>query len=717
MGKNKNLRDYFKVDPKLKIKEELVSIHALQPFIAHNSSPRGYMFSGHLSQALTLNHSEEKIVQSGLERQLASNTFSKIMQCEARVIRVLKRYHSVDIRSVDKLVDYIIVFQNLETEEYDAIVVPKHHYIQPPFGFTFKRNEELLESLQPGDIIPKGTTLADSPGIAENNGYKYGVNANMLMATVPETSEDGVIISESLAKRLTYDCYEKRVIEFGKESFPLNLYGDKDNFKPFPEIGEYINPDGVLMAIRKYDDILAASTVSINDLQTYNPIFDKVCYAKAPGNNNQNNNEYGVVVDIKLYTTDRWQKDLFTGMDAGIEKYNNGLVKFHKEFLDVYNVIKQEHYKFTDSYEPKLSETLQQLLLESMSIGGAARGKSVFTFKSETIDNVRIEFVIAYRNNKLYKGNKITGNSGDKGVIVDIRPDNLMPYTEINGERVRADIIMDPASIVSRMNIGRAYEHFFNATSRRCQYLIRQAMHYQPDRHISSYTEQEIQAGWEILLGLLELIETEQYDFYRQVGSHADKLEILGECLTKEVYLYYKVSSDKKAYAIVNDIQNSIYKPEINYVHLPTKDGKDIVTKRPMLIAPLYIMVLDKTAEIYLSTASAKVNHFGLPLVISSATKHDLPYRTSPTKTLSETETRLFTAYVSRKGIAELKDRANSLITHKEIYKNILEADKPSNIDHVIDRAKFPYGQDTVLEIINTIMNAAGVGIDYEYNF
>ena len=65
-----------------------------------------------------------------------------------------------------------------------------------------------------------------------------------------------------------------------------------------------------------------------------------------------------------------------------------------------------------------------------------------------------------------------------KGVIVQVRPLDKMPYTYVNGEKVIADVVMDPSSVVSRMNPGRIYEQKFNAISRKTQYEIRKAMNY-----------------------------------------------------------------------------------------------------------------------------------------------------------------------------------------------------------------------------------------------
>lgn len=287
----------------------------------------------------------------------------------------------------------------------------------------------------------------------------------------------------------------------------------------------------------------------------------------------------------------------------------------------------------------------------------------------------------------------------------------MMPYSIIDGERVRADIVMDPSSIVSRMNIGRSYEHYFNAISRRTQHLIKQAIG--GNKLKEQYTKKDIDQGWNILLGLLEILGTEQYDVYKKLTREEDKRDILYECITEEVYLYYKVSSKKKPYEIVNDVRGTIYEPIIEKLVIPTEHG-DKITKEKILIAPLYIILHSKTAEMYLSVSGAKVNHFGLPIVVSNNTRDYLPFRSSPTKILSETETRLYLGYGGREAIAELKDRANSIPTHKAVYRNILDADQPTNIDRVVDRNKNPFGEDAALELLNNIFNAAGIEIVYE---
>lgn len=55
-------------------------------------------------------------------------------------------------------------------------------------------------------------------------------------------------------------------------------------------------------------------------------------------------------------------------------------------------------------------------------------------------------------------GDKLTGRVGNKGIVGTILPDHLMPYTGTPDHRVPAEILLSPAGVVSRMNIGQVLE-------------------------------------------------------------------------------------------------------------------------------------------------------------------------------------------------------------------------------------------------------------------
>jgi len=283
-----------------------------------------------------------------------------------------------------------------------------------------------------------------------------------------------------------------------------------------------------------------------------------------------------------------------------------------------------------------------------------------------------------------------------------------------------ADLITDPNSIASRMNIGRLYEQYFNAASRHTKKLVINAIQsldtsMDPLELLEIMSPKETIVVFDIALGLLKIIDTEQYVGYANLvktNNIYSIKEILHEIMTKELFIYYKVSSKKKPYQIVTELRDTIYAPPIGKSYF-NKEGNIVAGKSEMFIAPMYIMLLFKTGDEYLSVASAKTNHYNFPIGVSKTAKNRLPWRSSPTKILSETESRLVASYTSRLALAELKDRANSIDTHRIIYNNILNADKPTNIDVIVDRNKHPYGTDAGIQLIDNIFNCAGIELEY----
>lgn len=273
----------FKIDPALRIREELVSIHAINPFVPSNSASRGAMSSAHISQSLALLYGENKIVQAGLEIQFAKNTFSKKAENDVRVLKIISRYDGLSVNSVNALTEILVIVEDLETRELDYIGLPYYFTLHQYFGFKYVWNHRLLEELVPGMVIPKGTVFADSPNVGPNGEYRYGINANIALWSIPETAEDGVVISESMADKLAYKVFESRTIEFGTNDHLLNLYGEPDRFQPFPEIGQRIREDSVLVSKRAYDPELSPALVSRMDVMEHNPTFDENVYVKGPG--------------------------------------------------------------------------------------------------------------------------------------------------------------------------------------------------------------------------------------------------------------------------------------------------------------------------------------------------------------------------------------------------------------------------------------------------
>ena len=655
--------------------------------------------SQQLSQILTLEKGEEKIIQSGMEQQLAENTFSVKFPSDARIIAVVKRYDGIDSKSVTETTEITIIYEDLSNGMIDVLHLPYYFSLHQYFGFKYQWDEDVLRNLRPNTIIEKDTIVGDSPTLRENNGYAYGVNANVALASFPESAEDGVIISESLAKKLGYKVFETRIVEFGTDMFPLNIYGDINNYKPFPEIGEEIGEDAVLMALREYNPELSPALTSKYDTMEYNPVFDKVIYVKKPGSK---------IVDIKGYYTPKPKKDSYTGTADMVMKYSNGVLRYHNRILEIYEQLRSDHYKRYKNNDLHLSEELDRLIVYSLGIVNPDKAKIKRTYKKDDLDVYRLEFTIESTLTPNY-GGKLSDLSGAKGVIISILPDNQLP----DG----VDMIMDPKSTMSRMNIARLYEQYIMGASRETQRQVREmAMKLKPNNipevSYAKLTHQDRLQLFDHILGFLNIFGNEQAEIYASVRNDESKVtEIVNEALYKEIYVFYTIRNPKTAYQVVVDIENSPYRPLRKKLKI-YENGEVKYSKEDILVAPLYTINLSKTADRFLAVSSSRTNHYNFPIGTSKANKELSPWLASPTKIISETESRLYASYcATARGLAELKDRATSITTHANQYLNILTAPIPTQIMNSVNRDIAPFGKDASMSIIRNTMNCAGIDI------
>lgn len=754
------------IPDELKVREELIGPHVINPLVMHNSSARSYMSTSHLSQMVTLVEGDEPILETGVDSQLSKHTFGPVATDDVTIMRVVNRYDNMSGNMVGETIDrYYFTLKdeldenNKRCKTLDIIKVPMYHTgFHQNFGFEYKQDKQFLKSLNRGSYLQKGTRLALPPTIRDNNSWAYGVNANMLMCTHPDLAEDGVIISESLSKKMRYHVFEKKTVEFGSDFIPLNLYGDENNYKPFPEIGEMVSKDSIIMALRPFKDFSASkigleddprdftpALLSTSDLRNYNPLFDKCTYVRGPGckvDIGQGRTEdSGVVVDIVCYKNPKKTSELFHGMDKLPEKYANSFIKFNEDLIKAYDSICQElgdrDYGYGQEHIRK-SPQLHALIVDAGKIAADYNIRRIKANKhlmevsrklkaikdtatnnlpnrvglanrNENLDAYRVEFTIKYTIT-LTKGHKISDLNGGKGVIVDVKPDHLMPFNE-DGP---VDIAMDSNSVISRMNMARLYGQYFQTASK---YVKKNMLAKANGKTAYEMTDKELEDQFVYLMGFLGKFDTPQFDYYSKCNQD-EKRDIINECLTLDVKIMYKVTNSKKAYQIVLDIENSEYRPPRHHITFPmvSEDGTTIdyqVSNEPMLVGPLYTILVSKTADNMLFTSSPNLNIFSFPTPVTSGTRDLLPYRNSPVKNVSETEGRLYSYYCGVEAMAEIKDRANSIPTFKAMYNNILNADKPTDIDHIVDRNEVPYGHDSAIKLIRSIFKSIGMDITY----
>lgn len=710
-----NSGEFFSHNTKTIINEydpELLSIHALNFSQDKDSASRAVMFGSHFSQRLVISGATEKRIQTGVEQDLSKYTFSVKMPVDGRIIKVIDRYpRRLDIDSIPENPEVLVIYEDEKTHELGCINIPRHASYHQYFGFKYDIKGEATR-LFPGNFVPKDTIFADSPSVSENGGYKYGIELNMAFMSHPAVSEDGILISEDVLDRLKFKVYETRVVEFGSGSFPLNLYGNADTYKPFPEIGEYIRSDGILMMLRQYDYDLMPVEISVLDVMEPDYIFDKAVYVRGPE---------GKVVDIKVYRDNNDVSQTPSGIMDNVEKYSRALQSYYREILDTIRQIRAERKKKFGTDKVATKPELHRLLVEGMAILSEQNGKSTQrlskVFRKAPLDDYRIEFTIEYELTPT-SGFKMTASHGDKGVICHIEKPENMP---VDADGVRADVVMDAGSTISRMNLGRLYEQYFGSAAMKVSRKVREMTGIAECSAVRAKKElQKLDPNYfasvvQYVLDFYRLISIRQYNFYSKEITQDEQYDHIAGIIEKGVYIYYPTDNEYEMSDVVRAMEaDERYRPTYAPVTYVGNSGKRVTTEVPVRIGPLYMMLLEKIADDWSSVSSGKLQHFGILSPMTKSEKYAYPFRNSPVRTIGETEGRIFAGYCGREAIAEMLDRSNNPNTHKHMVWNILTADKPTNIETIVDRNVIPLGGSKPLQLVNHISVVSGFRPVYE---
>jgi len=670
------------------LRPDLLSVNCLHPWPGQISSPRLQMFGSHISQSLTTADASERRCFTGLEPKFGEYTFGIRMEHDARILKSIQRYpRTMGAHAIKDNPETILIYEYDRTlpngrmvKEVDYISCPSHHAIHQSFGFKYNYDQSTTE------FMGKGTVLAQSPAIAKNGNYKFGLEANVAMMSVPQIIEDGVVASESFCKRMTTTGIETFVINFGKNRFPLNMYGDNDNYKIFPDIGEHVAESGILMTMRRYDDELSPVTMSRAALQRPDFKYDERVHVE-PG---------AKIIDIKVQHDDRLRgairgKNMNTpvGMHTQTDKYLTAEQVFYSSVLNEYKRLyasRKEALRITPKFH-------NLLVRAHASTATGDKRRMLRTYRGVPIDEWRVEITIEYPIVPNI-GFKLTDCHGGKGVICDIKPDSEMP---LDADGNRAELIMDGLSTVKRMNVSRLTEQYLNATGRDIANRIR-TMAANPKEH----TREDID---NYLLPYYRLVSPRMIELVTDKdGKLTD--EHLQAVLDDGIYLWQPTDNEVDIMDAIATL-NEQYPPTFGPVTYRGMSGEVKRTSTPVLIGSMYIMLLEKTGRNWAGVASSKLSHFGTPAKLTSADRHSAPGRPQPIR-FGESEARLFVAMVGGQETANLFDRTNNPMVRKAVQERILREEKPTALEEVIDRSKYPSGNGRILSLIRHFGECAG---------
>lgn len=357
-------------------KHDFMAMELLCPNMDKTDSNRGYMFaSSHLAQAVNLKEPEIPLVFTNFENEVGKYSdlgYNKVKEDTRVLARINKNKYN-----------YYLLVHYLESDTYDILERREEFWLTEKYAFTF--NNEIIDSLEPGDIIEKDTVYNKSYNYDENNNFRYGVNLRTIYYTDKcRTLEDPVVISKSAANKLTSYNVEVTTVMVNQNDLLLNLsdYPDSE-YKTFPSIGEDVSSFLCVRRRINKEKIYLFDDLTLNSLR---PEDEKI-YGS------------GKVIDIDIYSNIP-ENELDGNYNKQICKEIKNRKKFNKEFLSITKDIVEN---MTDQCTSELIQIYNNIKLES---AGAK-----FTYEDSVFDGINIKFTIL-NENKLAIGSKISGRYG-----------------------------------------------------------------------------------------------------------------------------------------------------------------------------------------------------------------------------------------------------------------------------------------------------------------
>lgn len=418
---------------RIKKPEQMLGRSLLQPFCNTNSGSRKLMHSTHLEQRLPLLHPEVPLLQTGYENEFGkyASSFYEAKEDFVVLSKIQKFPNNPDQH-------YYLIIQNIKSGNLDIIERRPYEYITETYGFLY--NNDDLDRLTPinpdsmnyeeSNIIHKGEVYKKSKAYDQYNNRQDGTNLLTAYIATAKNTEDSVIISESAAEKLSSPLIKPVTINVNENDILLDIYGNGEEYKSFPDIGETVT-NNLLTVVRREKKEESLFTHSYNRLKDFLMSDEKYMVD-------------GKVIDIDIYCNnpDTINESLY---NSQIKKYNDNKLRYMRELVNSVKAIQEYN---NNSLE--MSYDLQKILYEANRVLEGAQYINERTFTGTTI------IITVMEENKIKVGDKVSDRYGGKGVVSFILPDNEMPIIEHTQEPV--DILFNSCTCVGRLNPGQMFE-------------------------------------------------------------------------------------------------------------------------------------------------------------------------------------------------------------------------------------------------------------------
>ena len=641
----------------------------LNPFTERTSSQRLAMLATQLPQACVIYGAEQPKISTGWEYMTGQYEHSPKLKNDMQVIAVIPKFRlNMGNAQLKQNPMKTIIFRDISNNSIDYMDIYDYEQLYEGFGYR-KKLTKTNYMLSEGNIISKGTKFTTSPN-HDDGFYKQGVNANIAYMTNLEVAEDAFVISKSLAKACEHTAIHTTTIQIPIKATPLNNYSTDEEYKIFPDLGELVNDDGVLMAFRPNHEDTFLENLKMDNLANTQYLHDNI-YQAEPG---------AEVIDVQVYISNRAARDKknHTGPYSQLFKYQEQHNCYYESVLELYEKLKKDGEKFSSNFNRFIVKTLE--LHPPYSKVDSAKNKKLMN-KNDIIHFAQVTVTYSFTR-KIGLGGKLSGRHGDKGVVAAIWEDEDMPIDE---HGVRADMIKCPQSIPSRLNAGQLYETAIN----RASYNVQQIVKHHIDNNTMDYKQ-----AYNYVIDYFKLVRPVYAKFMSNlIGKHKLQERFIDEIIDNGIYLIIPPFCKSITEELILELEKryDVKPSRVKYNIIHSNGTKEtIYMKTPMLIGEEYLYLLCKIPRHQLSSVGAAyLSHIGLPIKPKSKSiKSQNVTNTTPikigedeqsmlTQSLgAETTSRLLGLYSGSSEAFELLENALLTDTHPSRFKKVEMTDK-----------------------------------------
>lgn len=591
------------------------------------SSPRENMWCQQAPQALMLLNPEVPYIYTGYEHEVGKNSNS-FYRADRRwkIIDKIPRY-----RKYPNL-KYLLVVED-DNGIYDVIERVIGQKLTESYAYMINNDsidmKQVNDYIMPNDVLYKSTSFDDAMN------YRYGKNANVVFLTCPEVIQDAVWVSDRFAESLEYATMTTIEVPLNINERFLNLYGNTEVYKTFPDINEDTRLD-TLCAKRKIASKSMLYNLKDENLRFVHADEDTVYYSD------------GKVIDVEVFCNKPYNEIERTPTNAQIMYY-------YDEQIEYYKYVKSTLGKIITRHPGKASDKLLHIYHRAEDL---TSGKPIVNGNSK-FENMTIVFTVMGIHHAK-EGNKITGRFGEKATIGKISPYQEMPVNQFG---VYADIVCSPKGAFGRLNCGGQW--------------MEQELTFLADNLVLDLRRHncDIMTGMQKILEFINDINPEQANKLHQyyISSPPDEqMAIYQDMLNNSIKLHQPPFWGNSGFEEFRKLYAKYRYPRYRF----TIKGKTVI--RRLIMGRKYVMLLKQTPKSkYSSRSLGMQSTLGHPSKSIKYKKHNIPHSDTPIR-LGEMELMNLCMMNDSKAVADfLSVYANSQENREEFVTHILTTDDP----------------------------------------